>query len=62
LAGTPAHEAALDRCSSQSLRNWSRQVDVDEGKADCLTWDEREDLVRPVDRGRHVVYLPTGDS
>ena len=33
-------------CSPQSLRNWSRQIDVDDGRAQGLSSDEREELRR----------------
>jgi len=32
--------------SPQSLRNWARQIDIDEGKAAGLSSDEREELRR----------------
>src|SRR3954470_7603905 len=46
-SGRPIPQLACELgCSEQSLRNWSRQVDVDAGEAEGLTTDEREELRR----------------
>lgn len=46
-SGRPVPQLAQELgCSPQSLRNWARRVDVDEGRAEGLTSDEREELRR----------------
>ena len=46
-SGTPLKEVAADLgVSEQTLRNWRRQQDVDAGRAEGLTTDEREELRR----------------
>jgi transposase len=46
-SGRPIPQLARELgVSEQSLRNWSRQVEVDDGRAPGLTTDEREELRR----------------
>ena len=46
-SGTPIkHAAAVLGVSEQTLRNWVRHGDVDAGRAEGLTSDEREELRR----------------
>jgi transposase len=46
-SGRPIPQLAKELgISEQSLRNWSGQVDVDDGRAPGLTSDEREELRR----------------
>lgn len=46
-SGRPTPQLAAELgVSPQSLRNWSRQIDVDEGKAQGLSSDERDELRR----------------
>ena len=46
-SGTPLKQVASELgVSEQTLRNWRRQEDVDAGRAEGLTTDEREELRR----------------
>ena len=46
-SGRPVPQLAAELgVSPQSLRNWSHQIDVDEGRAPGLSTDEREELRR----------------
>jgi transposase len=46
-SGRPVSQLAKELgISEQSLRNWSRQVEVDDGRAPGLTSDERDELRR----------------
>jgi transposase len=46
-SGTPLKQVALELgVSEQTLRNWRRQGDIDAGRAEGLTMDEREELRR----------------
>jgi transposase len=46
-SGRPIPQLAKELgCSPRSLRNWSKQLDVDEGRAEGLASDEREELHR----------------
>jgi transposase len=46
-SGTPLKHVAVELgVSEQTLRNWRRQQDVDAGRAEGLTSEEREELRR----------------
>ena len=46
-SGTPLKQVASDLgMSEQTLRNWRRQQEVDAGRAEGLTSEEREELRR----------------
>lgn len=53
LGEQPVARIAADLgISDQTLRNWVRQADIDEGRRDGLTTDERAEIVRLRRRNR----------
>jgi transposase len=47
LREKPITQLAADLgISDQTLRNWLRQADIDEGRRDGLTTEERQEIVR----------------
>ena len=45
--GTIAGVACDLGCSAESLRHWIKQADLDDGgRADGMTWEERQELTR----------------
>jgi transposase len=55
-SGTPLGQVAGELgVSEQSLGNWGRRGDIDAGRADGLTTDEREELRRLRRENRRLV-------
>jgi transposase len=55
-SGTPLKQVASDLgVSEQTLRNWRRQQEVDAGRAEGLTSEEREELRRLRRENRRLV-------
>ena len=52
---TPPCPELLSREAVRLLRNWSKQLDVDDGTREDLSSDEREELRRPRRENRLLV-------